>query len=461
MRTRILATAIALASDGVERDANGVPTAFRVWKAGPNATDYGVHIFSARSAELLMAEQETRGNLYSIDVDHLSLNEKAPPESHKAAGWHRLDARKGDEGPELWVVAAEFGEPFKGGLTKDPPEWRYFSPAYEVSKETGEIVSYLNTALTNNPATHYVTALATRIAANRGNMSKFAAVAAALLGDDDDKKKEAQAAYEAMSEEDKSECKKAYAEASIAAAFGEDGGEGGGGGEGGEPKPKPKPDPKDEEATRAAAARRAGTTQTVESTAALLAQIGEQDKRLKALETETEAEKRTKIIAARTDLTDGQRKYLEGRPLKEVEQLLASPLLAPKGQPTTRAAAVQPGVTATRGATQTGGGEQTGAVRATRSNTEIAESIANRFGRSSKKPTIHWEGNELVLERISKADAIGILAARGEAPPPRRPFVPATLPHSMADVVQGALIPEIVRQTMKAALAAKGQPVSQ
>ena len=79
------------------------------------------------------------------------------------------------------------------------------------------------------------------------------------------------------------------------------------------------------------------------------------------------------------------------------------------------------------------------------------------MGRSTRKPSVHWEGNELVLERISKEDAIAILAAHGEAPPPRRPFIPASLPHTMADV-QGT-IPAIVRQVMQAAMNAKGTPV--
>jgi Mu-like prophage I protein len=152
--TRILASMTM--TDGVERAADGTPTAFRIWKAGSNATDYGDHLFTERSARALLEEQKDRGNLYSIDVDHLSLSEEAPPESRKAVGWHQLAVRNG----ELWAVNVVWTSLVRPGLTSDPPEWRYFSPAYDVDKSTLEIVGYLNTALTNNPATHAVTALA-------------------------------------------------------------------------------------------------------------------------------------------------------------------------------------------------------------------------------------------------------------------------------------------------------------
>ena len=168
--TRILAFAGALmAGDGVERPTRGTaPSAFRIWKAGTNVTDYGPHEFTERSARMLMAEQAKRGNLYAVDVDHMSLNPEAPPESHRAVGWHRLEVRDGDGGPELWAVDCQWTDAVRAGLESTPPEWRYFSPAYDV--KDGEIVSYLNTALTNNPATHQVTALATvRIAASAGD----------------------------------------------------------------------------------------------------------------------------------------------------------------------------------------------------------------------------------------------------------------------------------------------------
>ena len=167
------------AEDGVERPAPGkAPTAFRIWKAGLNKTDKGDVVFSEHSAELLMAEQAMRGNLYAIDVDHLSLSEKAPPESRKAAGWNRLAVRLSNEGPELWTTDCEWVDFARVGLEKDPPEWRYFSPAFDVSTSTNEVISYLNTALTNNPATWSVTALASRGAEKGVKMTRKEMVAA-------------------------------------------------------------------------------------------------------------------------------------------------------------------------------------------------------------------------------------------------------------------------------------------
>lgn len=155
--------------DGVERVLpTGAPTAFRIWKAGDNPTDFGVHRFTDRSARLLMTEQAVRGNLYSIDVDHLSVSpSQAPPEARKAVGWHRLELRDSSEGPELWATDVEWTDAVREGLERQPPEWRYFSPAYEIDKASGEIVSYTNTALTNTPATWSVTALAVRSGSSR------------------------------------------------------------------------------------------------------------------------------------------------------------------------------------------------------------------------------------------------------------------------------------------------------
>lgn len=165
MKARSIRAAIALARDDsrtVERPGPGkAPTAFRIWKAGPNVTDHGTHTLSAASVRAILSTQAARGNLFSIDVDHLSLSPDAPPEARKSVGWMRLASRPDEAGePELWAVDVEWTDTIRAGLEKDPPEWRYFSPAYDCDKG-GEITRYLNTALTNNPATWRVTALAT------------------------------------------------------------------------------------------------------------------------------------------------------------------------------------------------------------------------------------------------------------------------------------------------------------
>lgn len=148
---------VAPEDDGIERAMpGGPPVAFRIWRAGVNMTDKGPTVFSERSAQLLLDEQAARGNPYSIDIDHMSLDPMAPIENHKAVGRHRLEVRNGD----LWAVMVELAEMIRCGLACDPPEWMSFSPAYDLDKDTGEVISYLNTAITNNPATWNVTQLA-------------------------------------------------------------------------------------------------------------------------------------------------------------------------------------------------------------------------------------------------------------------------------------------------------------
>lgn len=176
LRTRRFAPAIAL--DGaderlVERPAPGAaPTAFRIWAAGQNMSDDGPDVFSRRSAEMLMTEQAVRGNLYSLDFDHLSLKSERPAEAGRAAGWHKLAVRSDENGePELWAVDVDWCADVREGLEESPPRWRYFSPAFDIDTETREIVSYVNTALCINPKTWNNNQLAARRAHERGSMA--------------------------------------------------------------------------------------------------------------------------------------------------------------------------------------------------------------------------------------------------------------------------------------------------
>jgi hypothetical protein len=305
----------ALASDGVERaEDGGPPTAFRIWRAGSNVTDHGPTLFTERSAALLLAEQKTRGNCYSMDINHLSLKADAPLENQRAVGFFSLEVRAG----ELWATGCVWTDLVRDGLTKDPPEWKYFSPAYDVDVETGEVVSFLNCALTNTPATHHVTALATRRAAKRANRmdeKKKAALLAAIeaaFADDDkapDSKKDADG-------DDKAPDSKKDADGDDKA-----------------------PDSKKEEPKKDAKAS-VVASQDKELATALA--------RIAALEAKDEATARAAVMASR-EMTKPLAASLAKLPLATVKEICAT--LPPKAK---KDLAADAKVTATRGDTQTG-----------------------------------------------------------------------------------------------------------
>lgn len=152
----------------VERPSPGkAPTAFRIWAYGPNECDGKTVVFSERSAAALVAEQRARGRIYSFDFDHRSMMPDAPPAAAKASGWHTLEVREHGSKPELWATSCDWTTEARAGLEADPPEWRYFSPCYEVDPTSREVLSYVGCALTNNPLTHGIPALASAVAPSR------------------------------------------------------------------------------------------------------------------------------------------------------------------------------------------------------------------------------------------------------------------------------------------------------
>lgn len=182
MRTRA-----TTAFEGVERadGGDGAPIAFRIWRAGDNTTDHCPTFFSERSAALLLEQQARRGNRFSIDVNHLSLDKTAPLENQRAVGWFDIAVRDG----ELWAVNVEWTDTVREGVTKKPPEWKFHSPAYDVDPITFEVLSLTNLALTNNPATWAVTALASCGASQSGHSRmKLEDIKAAFDGADEEKK---------------------------------------------------------------------------------------------------------------------------------------------------------------------------------------------------------------------------------------------------------------------------------
>lgn len=393
--------------DGVERASKGgAPTAFRIWRAGENVTDMGVHRFTERSAKALMSSQTQRGNLFSSDVDHLSLSESAPPEARKAVGWFELAVRKDAQGKsELWAVDVQWTAAVKAGLEQDPPEWRYFSPAYDVDKETREIVKFLNLALTNNPATHHVTALASATAKGNTVEEYEKMTLAALL-----------AALEEEKDEDKKAAMSKIARAKFAAAFPDAKDEG--------------DDKKKEEASTTKAAdddhkepdgdkaTKASRTAKAKADAETLTELAETERRVTALEKKNTAAEIERVLATRADLPPKTIERLRKIGDKDLEQMKATLELIPTQTVDRMAAAAR--AQGTRGAGQVNGGTDGGVdeIRASRLPPEESDDLRSRFGVETKKASVHWEGNKRIFPCISKETARAMLeksAARDAA----------------------------------------------
>lgn len=363
----------------VERPGPGkAPTAFRIWAAGDNPTDKGLHRFTATSADALMGAQRARGNTYSIDVDHLSLSESAPPEARKAVGWMRLATRLDDAGNhELWAVGVEWTAAVKAGLECDPPEWRYFSPAYDVDKKTGEINRFLNTALTNNPATWGVTALATA-KENPMTIEELLAELQKLADAGDERAKKALAALAPEAPASTPD---------VAAAD--------------EPKPAEEPKkaaetpPGDEKKPDATASVLASILSTVQGLAA----------KVSGLEADKEKAERSALLASRPDFAPEVVTVLAKAPMSLLRDAVKTLPRAARNP----AAAAQPDVKASVGATQ-GQGDT-----APRLPPEESKAIRAAMGLVRHNPEIKLDRGTLVMASMTPDQANELLAKKRES----------------------------------------------
>jgi hypothetical protein len=351
----------------VERPTpTSAPTAFRIWQAGRNPADDGGCLFSTRSADLLMTEQTVRGNLYSIDFDHLSLMSDRPADAGRAAGWHRLAVRPGPDGaPELWAVDVEWCADAKAGLEEQPPRWRYFSPAFDIDADTREVVSYLNTALCINPKTWNNNQLATRTAgsttmtkAQRETLAVLAAMSSAMNADDgtDESKAAAKAMYtmHGGSEEHESLKKMAAGDDDDDDDDGEErrdaeGDEGDGekpvtDAEGEEEAEEEKPKTEAKAATRKGVAPKLGESGLLQTVTSLAARIDLMERARAKAATRRKADRVTTILNSRKDLSETVRASLVGLEPDQVRKIVDA---LPKADVSKRES-----VTATRGEKQ-------------------------------------------------------------------------------------------------------------
>lgn len=386
MPTILVRDVASFVEDGVERPAPGkAPSAFRIWRQGENPTTKGMTVLSAAALEELLADQTRRGVLYSIDVDHLSLSDMAPPESRKAVGWHRLEARNGD----LWAVDVEWTDIARAGLEKDPPEWRYFSPAYALDQKSREVTAYMNTALTNNPATHQVTALATRAGSqeeNAMNEEEMRAALKAWAGDDEEKKAKADAHIKAAfppAEDEKKDT--------------DDGEE--------------KKDTEGEEKKEPAEEKVAASAKTDPYVVELATRLKATEEELAQRRKNDEARERETVLASRKDLTPELVATLKKMPLALMKETIAA-IPAPKGN---SAHKVVEEIHATRGKTQNDGQGANG-ERPAMLPPEEHQALRQRMGLETATAGIRREGNAVVFGVLTPSQADAIVNRKKNAP---------------------------------------------
>lgn len=341
-----------LASEGVERaDPQGPPTAFRIWLFGENMTDHGLVLFTERSAVALSEAQDARGNLYPIDVNHMSLDMHTPIENQRAVGWHRLEVR--EDG--LWAIEVTWDPMIAKGLTAEPPAWRYFSPAYDVDEMTQEVVKYLNSALTNLPATWNVTALATAHI-RREDMTKKEIFAALRKFSETDTESDAGkliAALMAMEDVKKLEDE-----------------------EPNEPKPDGDEGKEEEEVEDKAKSK----TSSVDESATIK-DMAETIQKIQAeLISEREAAERAKLMSARPDLQKPVQDWLKRAPIATVRDAVKT---LPRVVVTPTTETVQ--------ATRSAGG--TANHRDAQLPLEQYRELQERMGLETKQEMFHWDPN--------------------------------------------------------------------
>jgi hypothetical protein len=159
------------------------PTELQLWDVGPNATDYGVHLWTARSAREVLDVYAARGNPLQIDVEHNNADADVEGDEPQG-GYARLELRGGAP----WLVFDWSAYAVDQIATK---QRLFLSPEYDVDKTTHEIVRLVRVSLVADPGTHHARMLATaalrRVRAGGTTMNLaliLAALRAALSADD-------------------------------------------------------------------------------------------------------------------------------------------------------------------------------------------------------------------------------------------------------------------------------------
>lgn len=106
------------------------------------------YLMTGTEGAVLIAAFNAQKNPLVVDYEHQALLAKNNGKPAPAAGWvHGLEWR---EGKGLYAVGVKWTEAAKAAIQAD--EYRYISPVFTYAKNTGEVMSLFNVALTNVPA---------------------------------------------------------------------------------------------------------------------------------------------------------------------------------------------------------------------------------------------------------------------------------------------------------------------
>lgn len=127
-------------------DVSGVPSEFRLLKAGVNAYKGGELLFDEQAAASVMARYQARGIQLMADYEHQSLRDDLTGPVPAAAKKWEPEIRGGD------LIAANITWTARAKAMLAEGEYRYFSIACAVEPKTNRVVEIINFALTNLPA---------------------------------------------------------------------------------------------------------------------------------------------------------------------------------------------------------------------------------------------------------------------------------------------------------------------
>lgn len=120
-----------------------------MFRPGVNRTRKGEFVLDSQDAEACVADFKAHGADLMVDWEHLSLDDEAPVEDRRAAGWAQLEMRQDGS---LWAVDVRWTQEAKAAI--EAKEFRYTSPAFSSDEQSPpHIRTILNCALCNLPAT--------------------------------------------------------------------------------------------------------------------------------------------------------------------------------------------------------------------------------------------------------------------------------------------------------------------